>query len=220
MRKLLKISGFGNTTLWLWYNAQTFWVVKPLMWGLARHFEDFYILASLIILQSNLNYPDLDYLCFFFNFLELHLWCHQFKCINYSHSRIATPFFFSIKQNTCTQTPIGTEFVPLSKAVELTWMGRLNIFDAVKFMHPQRMMKLTMYTLYSSLKDMFDKKFICLINLTLNYPDFSDQSPWVWISKAWLYQQISWELFFTCNCTSFCSQKLFREWKVKIADSF
>ena len=153
---------------------------------LSKTFEDFYILARLIILQSNLNYPDLDYLCFFFYFLELHLWCHQFKCSNYSHSRIATPFF-SIKQNTCTQTLIGTEFVPLSKAVELTWMGRLNIFDAVKFMHPQRMMKLTVHTLYSSLKDMFDKKFICLINWTLNYPDFSR----VWISKAGLYQQIS-----------------------------
>ena len=125
-------------------------------------------------------------------------------------------FFSSVKQNTCTQTPTETEFVPLSKAVELTWMGRLNIFDAVKFMHPQRMMKLTMHTLYSSLKDMFDKKFICLINWTLNYPDFSR----VWISKAGLYQQISWELLFTCNCTPFCSQKIFREWKVKIADSF
>ena len=56
---------------------------------LSKTFEDFYILARLIILQSNLNYLDLDYLCFLY-FLELNLWCHQFKCINYSHSRIAT----------------------------------------------------------------------------------------------------------------------------------
>ena len=171
-----------------------------------------------ITVQPQLSGPWLS--VFFF----LIFWSYIYGAINLNvlitHIQELQHLFFSIKQNTCTQTPIGTEFVPLSKAVELTWMGRLNIFDAVKFMHPQRMMKLTMYTLYSSLKDMFDKKFICLINLTLNYPDFSDQSPWVWISKAWLYQQISWELFFTCNCTSFCSQKLFREWKVKIADSF
>ena len=148
---------------------------------LSKTFEDFYILASLIILQSNLNYLDLNYLCFFFIF-----WSYIYGAINLNvlitHIQELQHLIFSIKQNTCTQTLctqtlIGTEFVPLSKAVELTWMGRLNIFDAVKFMHPQRMMKLTMYTLYSSLKDMFDKKFICLINLTLNYPDFSDQSP-------------------------------------------
>ena len=46
--------------------------------------------------------------------------------------------------------------------------GKTKHFDVVKFMHPQRMMKLTMHTLYSSLKDMFDKKFICLINIGLS----------------------------------------------------
>lgn len=94
---------------------------------------------------------------FFFIF-----WSYIYGAINLNvvitHIQELQHLFFSIKQNTCTQTPIGTEFVPLSKAVELTWMGRLNIFDAVKFMHPQRMMKLTMHILYSSLKDMFDKK--------------------------------------------------------------
>ena len=64
MRKLLKISGFGNTTLIL-VQCSNHLSCKASNVRLSKTCEDFYILASLIILQSNLNYPDLDYLCFF-----------------------------------------------------------------------------------------------------------------------------------------------------------
>lgn len=96
---------------------------------LSKTFEDFYILARLIILQSNLNYPDLDYLCFFFFIF----WSYIYGAINLNvvitHiQELQHLFFSSIKQNTCTQTPTETEFVPLSKAVELTMDGKTKHF--------------------------------------------------------------------------------------------
>lgn len=135
-----------------------------------------------ILLQSNFNYPDLNYLDFFYHG-DLFLCRCQFSWRLISHMSAAKLFSFKLWHD----TPERTEFVSLQRTnLNMLTYVRNNYYSAFYWaLMGSDLLSCWVHELFIFV--LVSLIFIFWIIVTLHYPDHSAHSLWVQIMEVWLY---------------------------------